>query len=178
MNQANNRLAELKALNQFKKSLVFEHPTEVGVKLDDDFKMLKKYSRTMVICVLNCTKENIEMVHSNMTSGVHKRNSQKTVIKAQEYEHFTFHNSMFTGAAGEIHVNHSKKTFRIAFENPLIGSITGFTSESDISKPFPKDQGTKNLKDHKPQGSAESIVETRFKQERYPPIYTVVIQNL
>ena len=54
----------------------------------------------------------------------------------------------------------------------------GLVNEADPSKPFAKDQGTKNLKDHKPQGSAQTTFETKFRQERYPPIYTIVIQNL
>ena len=146
--------------------------------MEDDFKMLKKYSRAAVICVLNCTNAPIEMVHSHMHHGVHKRNKENTTIQPQKYEHFTFHNSLFTGVAGEMHFNHPSKLFRVGFENPLVGQCKGHVSENEVGTPFAKNEGHRGLKDHNSEGSAQSTFETRFKHERYPPVYTVIFQNL
>ena len=107
------------------RSLVLEHPTEVAVKLEEDFEQLKKFSRTLIVCILNCTNAPIEMTHSKMVTGVHKK-STSTAIAPQKYAHFTFHNSMFTGLSGNLHFSHPTQHFRISFENPLVGKCKGF----------------------------------------------------
>lgn len=73
------RKKQVEALNQFQRSLVLEHPTEVAAKLEDNFKDLKRYSRTMIVTVLNSTNAPITMHHLSMFSGVNKHTSTITI---------------------------------------------------------------------------------------------------
>lgn len=172
-----DRLAALKALNDYQKNMVFDHPTEVASKIGENFTQLKEFSRTAVLCVLNCTDAKLEMTHMKMSKGQHKYATDNTILP-QKYQHYTFHNLLLTGVCAELQFTHPKKIFRISFINPFLGNKAAFTEETDAAKPFDmKTSVSGRLANKDVQSQVSTSFSTKFKHERYPPIYTVVIEN-
>jgi len=58
----------------------------------------------------------------------------------------------------------------------LVGKCKGKVETSDADKPFDKNQGAIKLIDDK--GQKTALFETKYRSGTYPPVYTVVIENI
>ena len=54
------------------KTLVFNHATELAMKLGDEYLKIKDKTRSMIITVLNCTNGTIGMSGTQMSQGVYR----------------------------------------------------------------------------------------------------------
>ena len=122
------------------------------------------------------------MSHCQMASGVHYKDTSAE-IKPQKFEFFYFHNSFMTGLSGEMFFDHKDMYFRVGFSNPLVGKCKGLVDVRDAKTDNPYSQQEKKAgdclkraNDNSPQKMAS--VETRYLPDNFPPIYTIVINQI
>lgn len=122
------------------RSLVMENASLLAAKLED-YGMLKRSARSLVIIIANLTNAEITMPHCQMATGIHRGSSANSIAPGK-YEFFTFHNSFLTGLSGTMFLNHEKKNIRIGFSNPLVGACKGNVEMKDAGEPYDyKDKG-------------------------------------
>ena len=84
-----------------------------------------------------------------------------------------------TGLNGEMHFKSEKANFLVAFSNPLVGCCKGHTMARAAHSEFDKSsfEGDSKLDVTLNDSQKEALFETKFKHDRFPPIYTVVLMN-